>query len=96
MHPFHMLGVAGVFSGSLFSAMYGSLVASSLIRETTEFFSHFCFFTQTQGRNFASYHLLKIDESNDIFVLISAASSPSESNFFCRNVSLLLLPSILF
>jgi photosystem II P680 reaction center D1 protein len=35
MHPFHMLGVAGVFGGSLFSAMHGSLV-SSLIRETTE------------------------------------------------------------
>merc|ERR1711892_1027673 len=36
MHPFHMLGVAGVFGGSLFSAMPGSLVTSSLIRETTE------------------------------------------------------------
>ncbi|CAL5180279.1 unnamed protein product [Lathyrus oleraceus] len=36
MHPFHMLGVAGVFGGSLFSAMHGSLVTSSLIRETTE------------------------------------------------------------
>ncbi|XLT09420.1 hypothetical protein HN51_055213 [Arachis hypogaea] len=36
MHPFHMLGVAGVFSGSLFSAMHGSLVTSSLIRKTTE------------------------------------------------------------
>jgi photosystem II P680 reaction center D1 protein len=32
MHPFHMLGVAGVFGGS----MHGSLVTSSLIRETTE------------------------------------------------------------
>ena len=31
-----MLGVAGVFGGSLFSAMHGSLVSSSLIRETTE------------------------------------------------------------
>jgi photosystem II P680 reaction center D1 protein len=30
MHPFHMLGVAGVFGGSLFSAMHGSLVTSSL------------------------------------------------------------------
>jgi photosystem II P680 reaction center D1 protein len=30
-----MLGVAGVFGGSLFSAMHGSLV-TSLIRETTE------------------------------------------------------------
>ncbi|KAL8511638.1 hypothetical protein ACS0TY_018154 [Phlomoides rotata] len=30
MHPFHMLGVAGVFGGSLFSAMHGSLVTSFL------------------------------------------------------------------
>lgn len=36
MHPFHMLGVAGVFGGALFSAMHGSLVTSSLIRESTE------------------------------------------------------------
>ena len=36
MHPFHMLGVAGVFGGSLFSAMHDSLVTSSLIRETNE------------------------------------------------------------
>jgi photosystem II P680 reaction center D1 protein len=36
MHPFHMLGVAGVLGGSLFAAMHGSLVTSSLIRETTE------------------------------------------------------------
>ena len=31
-----MLGVAGVFGGSLFSAMHGSLVTSSIIKETTE------------------------------------------------------------
>jgi len=36
MHPFHMLGVAGVFGGAFFSAMHGSLVTSSLIRETSE------------------------------------------------------------
>ncbi|MBW4554248.1 MAG: photosystem II q(b) protein [Aphanocapsa sp. GSE-SYN-MK-11-07L] len=36
MHPFHMLGVIGVFGGSLFCAMHGSLVTSSLVRETTE------------------------------------------------------------
>jgi hypothetical protein len=36
MHPFHMLGVVGVFGGSLFSAMHGSLVTSSLVRETSE------------------------------------------------------------
>merc|ERR1711862_446626 len=35
IHPFHILG-AGVFGGSLFSAIHGSLVTSSLIRETTE------------------------------------------------------------
>lgn len=34
MHPFHQLGVAGVFGGSLFSAMHGSLVTSSLLAET--------------------------------------------------------------
>merc|ERR1711862_887995 len=31
-----MAGFAGVFGGSLFSAMHGSLVTSSLIRETQE------------------------------------------------------------
>jgi photosystem II P680 reaction center D1 protein len=36
MHPLHMLGVAGVFGGSLFSAMHGSLVTSSLLRETND------------------------------------------------------------
>ena len=46
MHPFHMLGVAGVFGGALFSAMHGSLVTSSLIRETTEDVS------QNQGYRF--------------------------------------------
>jgi photosystem II P680 reaction center D1 protein len=40
MNPFHMLGVAGVFGGALFSAMHGSLVTSSLVRETTETESH--------------------------------------------------------
>merc|ERR1712066_110337 len=34
MHPFHNLRVAGVFGGSLFSAMHGSLVTSSLLAET--------------------------------------------------------------
>jgi photosystem II P680 reaction center D1 protein len=36
MHPFHMMRVAGVFGASLFAAMHGSLVTSSLIRETSE------------------------------------------------------------
>jgi len=40
MHPLHQLGVAGVLGGSLFSAMHGSLVTSSLVRETTENESH--------------------------------------------------------
>jgi photosystem II P680 reaction center D1 protein len=35
MHPFHILGVAAVFGGSLFSAMHGSLVTSSLLSETS-------------------------------------------------------------
>jgi len=34
MHPFHVMGVAGVFGGALFSAMHGSLVTSSLLAET--------------------------------------------------------------
>ena len=34
MHPFHIIGVAGVFGGSLFSAMHGSLVTSSLLAES--------------------------------------------------------------
>ena len=36
MHPFHILGVAGVFGGSLFSAMHGSLVTSSLLAESRQ------------------------------------------------------------
>lgn len=36
MHPLHMLGVAGVFGGSFLSSLHGSLVVSSLIRETSE------------------------------------------------------------
>jgi photosystem II P680 reaction center D1 protein len=36
MHPFHMLGVAGIFAGAFLSSVHGSLVTSSLFRETTE------------------------------------------------------------
>lgn len=36
MHPLHMLGVAGVFGGALLASLHGSLVASTLIRQTTE------------------------------------------------------------
>ena len=39
MHPFHMIGVAGVFGGALFAAMHGSLVTSSLVAETSNFVS---------------------------------------------------------
>ena len=34
MHPFRILGVAAVFGSSLFSAMHGSLVTSTLLSET--------------------------------------------------------------
>ncbi|MFQ6631795.1 hypothetical protein Gotur_008933 [Gossypium turneri] len=36
MHLFYILSVVSVFGSSLFNAMHGSLVTSSLIRETTE------------------------------------------------------------
>ena len=36
MHPFHMLGVAGIFSGALLSVVHGSLVTASLIQVTKE------------------------------------------------------------
>jgi len=36
MHPFHMMGVIGVLGGAMFSAVHGSMVTSSLVRETTE------------------------------------------------------------
>ena len=39
MHPFHILGVAGVFGGSLFSAMHGSLVTSSLLSPSEQHLS---------------------------------------------------------
>ncbi|NJR57330.1 MAG: Photosystem Q(B) protein 1, partial [Acaryochloris sp. CRU_2_0] len=35
MHPFHMLGVVGVFGGAFLSAMHGSLVTSSLVKESS-------------------------------------------------------------
>lgn len=56
MHPFHMLGVAGIFGGALLSAMHGSLVTASLVRETSEIES------ANQGYHFgqqeATYNLL--------------------------------------
>lgn len=36
MHPLHQLGVAGVFGGAFLSSVQGSLVSSSLIRETSD------------------------------------------------------------
>ena len=36
MPPFYMLGVGGVFLGSLFFVMHGSVVTYLLIRETIE------------------------------------------------------------
>ncbi len=36
MHPLHQLGVAGVLGGALLSSVHGSLVSSSLIRETSD------------------------------------------------------------
>ena len=36
MSPFHQLGVIGVLGGSLLCAMHGSIVTSTLIRETNE------------------------------------------------------------
>lgn len=36
MQPFHMLGVAGILGGALLSALHGSLVTASLVRETSE------------------------------------------------------------
>ena len=35
MHPLHMLAVSGIFAGALLASLHGSLVTSSLIRETT-------------------------------------------------------------
>ncbi len=56
MHPFHMIGVAGVFGGALLSAIHGSLVTASLIRETSDLESantgyHF-------GQQEATYNLI--------------------------------------
>lgn len=36
MHPFHLLGIIGVFGGAFMSASYGALTTASLIRQTTE------------------------------------------------------------
>jgi photosystem II P680 reaction center D1 protein len=36
MHPFHMLGVAGIFGGALLSALHGSLVVSTVFRVSDE------------------------------------------------------------
>ncbi len=56
MHPLHMLGVTGVLGGALLSALHGSLVTASLIRETSDLEStntgyHF-------GQQDATYNLM--------------------------------------
>lgn len=58
MSPFHMLGVAGVFGGALISATHGSLVTSSLIRETTE--------------NESQNHGYKFGQAEETYNLVSA------------------------
>lgn len=59
MHPFHMLGVAGVFGGSLLSALHGSLVTSSLVQQTSEVESAnagYKFGQETETYNFFASH----------------------------------------
>lgn len=36
MHPFHILGVAGIFSGAFLSSLHGSLVTSTLLKKNSE------------------------------------------------------------
>jgi len=61
MHPFHMIAVAGIFGGAFLSSLHGSLVTSSIIRETTELES------QNSGYKFGqqevTYNLLAGHES---------------------------------
>jgi photosystem II P680 reaction center D1 protein len=66
MHPFHMLGVAGVFGGSLFSAMHGSLVTSSLVRETTESES------QNYGYNRLIFQYASFNNSRSLHFFLAA------------------------
>jgi photosystem II DI subunit (Q(B)) len=71
MHPFHMAGVAGVFGGSLFSAMHGSLVTSSLIRETEDGVSanygyKFGFSKMAINRESFGEHIRKLREHNGL------------------------------
>lgn len=56
MHPFHMLGVAGVFGGALLSALHGSLVTSTLFRTTNETESINAGYQL--GQNKQTYHFL--------------------------------------
>jgi photosystem II P680 reaction center D1 protein len=56
MHPFHMLGVAGIFSGALLSALHGSLVTASLVRATSETESANAGYRF--GQEYATYNLL--------------------------------------
>ena len=67
MHPFHMAGVAGMFGGALFSAMHGSLVTSSLIRETTE----------NESQNYG-YKFGQEEETYNIVCLLYTSPSPRD------------------
>ena len=80
MHPFHMLGVAGVFGGSLFSAMHGSLVTSSLVRETTE----------TESQNYG----YKFGQEEETYNIVSPRLLRS-SHLPIRFIQQLTFPSLL-
>jgi photosystem II P680 reaction center D1 protein len=59
MHPYHILGVLGVFGGSLFSAMHGSLVTSTLLSETDNnqtLNSGYCFGQEDETYSISAAH----------------------------------------
>ncbi|PWA69497.1 photosystem II D1 protein, chloroplast [Artemisia annua] len=72
MHPFHMLGVAGVFGGSLFSAMHGSLVTSSLIREPTRYYMTAINETSEEGKLWGRL-LIHYDNEKDFCIYAQSA-----------------------
>jgi len=67
MHPFHMLGVAGIFSGALLSSLHGSLVTSTLIRKTDE----------NESINFV--HVLMLNRANLGINAMHAPNIPNSS-----------------
>jgi hypothetical protein len=62
-----MAGVAGMFGGSLFSAMHGSLVTSSLIRETTE----------TESQNYG----YKFGQEEETYNIVAALTEAINFNY---------------